>query len=119
MDITQVGFKPTDTCVEAAAAANNPSVATLTGKSGYRWCVTGYTMSTDGNLAAKVTAAVISGAQTVDQFRAPAALPVDRVVEFSRPVMCPAGTDVVATLPAGGAGIVGDVVLRGFQVQDR
>lgn len=118
MDLQQLSSKPTTDTAEANGNNAN-AVATLVGKAGYRWCITGYTMSSDGNVAVKVTPDVVSGALVVDRFKAPATLPVDRVVEFNRPIMCPLGADVVATLPACGAGIIGEVVLRGFFLLER
>jgi hypothetical protein len=115
-DLAQLAFRPPDQS-GVASQTNANAVVTLAAQAGYQWVVIGYTMSSNGNVAAAVTPDVVSGALVVDRFEAPAALPMDRVVEFTRGVKCPVNTSVVATIPALGAAIKGTVVLRAFLLQ--
>lgn len=116
-DLQQLALKPADQSA-VATASNAAATATLAAVPLYRWVVIGYTMSSSGNVAAAVTPDIVSGALVVDRFEAPSALPMDRVVEFTRGVKCPVNTSVVATIPALGSGIKGTVVLRAFLIQD-
>jgi hypothetical protein len=117
--LDQLGIRPPDQSSAGTAAANAQVQVTLAARPGYRWVVCGYTMSTDGNVAATITPDIVSGSVVVDRFKAPAALPVDRVIEFTRGFMCPINTSVVATLPAAGASVIGNIVLRAYEVSDR
>lgn len=114
--LDQLGLRPADQS-GVASQTNANAVVTLAATPGYQWVICGYTMSSSGNVGAAVTPDVVSGALVPDRFEAPATLPVDRVVEFTRGFKCPVNTSVVATLPALGVGIKGTVVVRAFLIQ--
>lgn len=116
--LDQIALRCADDGGVHSPATNTAAIVTLPAKAGYCWVVLGYTMSTDGVLAAATVPDVVSGSLVVDRFKAQSGLSVDRVIEFNRGVKCPVGASVVATLPAAGAGISGTVVLRAFQIQN-
>lgn len=122
MDRSKLATAAGDAIGSHQPAANNAAIVTGAAKAGYKWMITGYTISSDVASSAVSSFQIVTdsaAAATVLEFvHLPTGVVVNKTVEFSRPLPGTVAKDVKATLAVVGAAVKGSVVLRGFQIKD-
>lgn len=101
---------------QKGTGTNAVATAAQAGATGLRQVVTGFTVSASGAVAATVTVTLKDSTTNaiLDEFVLPTGTLEPIIHDYTHPLLSSVGGGVSMAVPALGAGIVGEVILRGF-----
>lgn len=111
--IEDLAFRQSET-KSGDSDVNANSVVTIAAASGKRFCITGLSVSASAAPGAAVSCTITDGGATIERLEISANAFAPVVINYNRPIQCAVNSEIVATLPALGAGVRGSIYLRGY-----